>query len=76
VLIDMEDHKDIEDQVRENREILTVYPKLFNEAAHEYFLVDGMPKRDHQRRIVRRFRKERGLFRMFKDFMSLRKAIG
>jgi len=27
VLIDMEDHKDIEDQVRENREILTVYPK-------------------------------------------------
>jgi len=76
VLIDMEDHKDIEDKVRENREILTVYPRLFNEAAHEYFLVDGLPKRDHQRRIVRRFRKERGLFRMFKDVMSLRKAIG
>jgi electron transfer flavoprotein-quinone oxidoreductase len=76
VLIDMEDHKDIEDQVRKNREILTVYPRLFNEAAHEYFVVDGQPKRDHQRRIIRRFRKERGLFRMFKDFMSLRKAIG
>ncbi len=76
VLIDMEDHKDIEDKVRKNREILTVYPRLFNEAAHEYFLVDGLPKRDHQRRIVRRFRKERGLFRMFKDVMSLRKAIG
>jgi electron transfer flavoprotein-quinone oxidoreductase len=76
VLIDMEDHKDIEDKVRENREILTVYPKLINEAAHEYFLVDGLPKRDHQRRIIRRFRKERGFFRMIKDFMSLRKAIG
>ncbi len=76
VLIDMEDHKDIEDKVRENREILTVYPRLINEAAHEYFLVDGLPKRDHQRRIIRRFRKERGLFRMFKDAMSLRKAIG
>jgi len=76
VLIDMEDHKDIEDKVRENREIMTVYPRLINEAAHEYFLVDGLPKRDHQRRIIRRFRKERGFFRMIKDAMSLRKAIG
>jgi len=76
VLIDMEDHKDIEDKVRENREIMTIYPRLMNEAAHEYFLVDGLPKRDHQRRIIRRFRKERGFFRMIKDAMSLRKAIG
>ena len=76
VLIDMEDHKDIEDKVRENREILTVYPRMFNEAAQEYFTVDGLPKREHQRRIIRRIRKERGLFRMFKDAMSLRKAIG
>jgi electron transfer flavoprotein-quinone oxidoreductase len=76
VLIDMFDHKDIEDKVRENREIMTVYPRLINEAAHEYFLVDGLPKRDHQRRIIRRFRKERGFFRMIKDAMSLRKAIG
>ncbi len=76
VLIDMEDHKDIEDKVRENREIMTIYPRLMNEAAHEYFLVDGLPKREHQRRIIRRFRKERGFFRMIKDAMSLRKAIG
>jgi electron transfer flavoprotein-quinone oxidoreductase len=76
VLKDMDDHKDIEDKVRENREILSVYPKLFNEAAHEYFVVDGMPKRDHQRRIIRRIRRERGIFRMIKDFVSLRHAIG
>jgi len=76
VLQDMFDHKDIEDKVRENREILEVYPRLINEAAHEYFLVDGLPKRDHQRRIIRRIRKERGFFQMIKDAMSLRKAIG
>jgi len=76
VLKDMEDHKDIEDKVRKNREILTVYPALACEAAHEYFLVDGMPKRDHQRRIIRRIRRERGIFRMIKDAMSLRHAIG
>ena len=76
VLKDMDDHKDIEDKVRENREILTVYPKLVCDAAHEYFLVDGLPKRDHQKRIIRRIRKERGFFKMFKDVMSLRHAIG
>ncbi len=76
VLIDMKDHKDIEEKVRENRDMLTVYPRLVTEAAKEYFLVDGHPKRDHQRRIFRLFRKERGLFRMVKDALSLRKAIG
>jgi electron transfer flavoprotein-quinone oxidoreductase len=76
VLKDMEDHKDIEDKVRQNRAIMTIYPKLACEAAHEYFLVDGMPKRDHQRRIIRRIRRERGIFQMIKDFMSLRHAIG
>jgi electron transfer flavoprotein-quinone oxidoreductase len=76
VLKDMDDHKDIEDKVRENRDILTVYPKLAVESAHEYFLVDGLPKRDHQRRIIRRIRRERGIFQMIKDALSLRHAIG
>ena len=76
VLKDMEDHKDIEEKVRQNREMLEIYPRLMNEAAHEYFLVDGLPKRDHQRRIIRRIRKERGFFRMIKDFFNLRHAIG
>jgi electron transfer flavoprotein-quinone oxidoreductase len=76
VMIDMEEHKDIEDKVRQNREILTVYPHMFCEAAHEYFTVDGMPKKDHQRRIIRRIRRERGFFRMIKDVMNLRHAIG
>jgi len=76
ILKDMEDHKDIEDKVRQNRDILTVYPKLACDAAHEYFLVDGLPKRDHQRRIIRSIRKQRGFFQMFKDALSLRHAIG
>jgi electron transfer flavoprotein-quinone oxidoreductase len=76
VLKDMDDHKDVEDKVRQNRAILTVYPHLACESAHEYFTVDGMPKRDHQRRIIRRIRRERGIFQMIKDVLSLRHAIG
>src|SRR6185295_18312590 len=45
ILKDMDDHKDVEDKVRENRDILTVYPRLACDAAHEYFTVDGQPKR-------------------------------
>jgi len=59
VFKDMEDHKDVEVKVRENRDMLTLYPRLANEAAHEYFLVDGIPKRDHQRRIIKRVLRER-----------------
>jgi len=76
VLVDMEDHKDIEDKVRENREIMDIYPRLVNKAAHEYFNVDGLPKRIHQKKIIQMFRKERGFYRMFRDAMSLRQALG
>jgi len=76
IYTDMKDHKDVEPHVRANRELLTVYPKLACEAAHEYFLVDGLPKRDHQKRIVRRIRRERGLFKLIKDAFSIRKMIG
>ncbi len=77
VFKDMEDHKDVEVKVRQNRDMLTVYPRLANEAAHEYFLVDGLPKRDHQRRIIQdASAKSAALFRMFKDVMIFRKLIG
>ncbi len=76
VLKDMEDHKDIEEKVRKNRDILTVYPRMICDAAHEYFLVDGQAKRDHQKRIIQRIRRTRSFWQMFKDAVNLRKAIG
>lgn len=76
VFRDMEDHKDVEVKVRQNRDMLTVYPRLANEAAHEYFLVDGAPKRDHQRHIIKKVLRERGIMKMLKDVMILRKLIG
>jgi electron transfer flavoprotein-quinone oxidoreductase len=75
VLKDMRDHKDIEDKVRQNREILTIYPKMLTEAAHEYFLVDGRPKSEHQKSILRNIRKQRGFLRMMKDAYALRQAV-
>ena len=73
---DMYDHRDVEPKVRKNRTMLTLYPKLACEAAHEYFLVDGLPKHEHQRRMIRKIRRERGMFNLIKDAFSLRKLIG
>ena len=76
VLVDMKDHKDIEDEVRARREMLTIYPKLVNRAAHTHFFVDGEPKRVHQKKIMKMFLKERGLFNMLRDGWAMRQALG
>jgi electron transfer flavoprotein-quinone oxidoreductase len=76
VFKDMEDHKDVEVKVRQNRDMLTVYPRLANAAAHEYFLSDGVPKREHQKHIIKKVLRERGIVKMLKDAFILRKMIG
>jgi hypothetical protein len=38
-----------------------VYPNLINDAAAEMFTVDGVPKREKQKRIIGMVSKRRGL---------------
>jgi electron transfer flavoprotein-quinone oxidoreductase len=75
VIKDMYDHRNIEDKVRKNRELLTVYPGMLCAAAHEYFLVDGAPKREHTKRIIKGLREKRGIVRLLWDAISMRDAI-
>ena len=73
---DLTDHKDVEVQLRRHRAILDVYPRLLNGVMHEYFLVDGAPKRDHRKRILGRVRRERGYLNLLRDAFVIRKMIG
>lgn len=75
VLIDMEDHKDVEHKVEKNMNLLTVYPDMAVQALYEYFTVDGRPKRDVQKSIMKHIRKTRGFLSIAKDFWSMRKAF-
>lgn len=75
VMVDMEDHKDVEHKVEKNMNLLTVYPEMAVQALYEYFTVDGRPKRDVQKSIVKRIRKTRGFLSIAKDFWSMRKAF-
>jgi electron transfer flavoprotein-quinone oxidoreductase len=76
LLKDLKDHKDVEGELRKNRALLTTYPQLLNEVLHEYFLVDGRPKREHKRRILELVRRERGYLKMIKDAWIMRKMVG
>jgi len=73
---DLKDHKDVESELRKNRALLTTYPRLLNEVMHEYFLVDGRPKREHKRRILELVRRDRGYLKMVKDAWVMRKMVG
>ncbi len=75
VLPDMDDHKDVEIKVEKNMDMLNVYPEMAAQALYEYFTVDGRPKRDVQKSIIRRVRKTRSLLSIIKDFWSMRKAF-
>ncbi len=75
ILPDLEDHKDVELKVEQNMDLLNVYPDMAAEALYEYFTVDGRPKRDVQKNIIRRIRKTRSLLKILKDFWSMRKAF-
>jgi len=57
--------------IENNPKYLTKYPKLLDRALDEFFRVDGISKKEKQKRIIRMFRKEAGL-RMFYD---LAKAV-
>lgn len=60
----------------ENRQFFTMYPRLLGEAAHELITVDGVPKKEKQRRIVRRVARERPLLRVARDLYRLWRVMG
>jgi electron transfer flavoprotein-quinone oxidoreductase len=73
VLQDMEEVKDLEDAVENSPGFLDFYPKLACDLAHLRFSADGKPKKEHLKIALNMIRK-RGLFRMAKDLLPLRKV--
>jgi electron transfer flavoprotein-quinone oxidoreductase len=75
VLPDLKDHRDIEPVIERNMHLLTLYPELANKALHEYFTVDGRPKRLVMHSIKKKIFKARPMLKIAKDFWTLRKAF-
>ena len=63
------------DFFRQNRQFLTLYPRLLNEVAREITTVDGASKKQKQDLILKRVRRERGLPGLMKDLYGAWRAI-
>ncbi len=67
VLQDLRKYEHLPELAARRPELLHVYPALLNEAVHEMLTVDGVSKREKQRRVVRRLLAERPWWRLLRD---------
>ncbi len=75
VMADMKKYDGAVPLLEHNPQFLTKYPELLDRALEEFFKVDGLSKREKQRRIIKMFRKEAGL-RFLLDNLKAARAMG
>jgi electron transfer flavoprotein-quinone oxidoreductase len=67
VMQDLRKYERLPDLVEHRPDLLQVYPALLSEAIHEMLTVDGVSKREKQRRILRRLLAQRPWWQMLRD---------
>ena len=75
VLKDLKKYQHLPEFVDRHPELLGIYPGLVNLAIHEMLTVDGMPKRDKQRKIWKAVTARRPLWRLITDAYRAWKVI-
>ncbi|MDA8441924.1 MAG: FAD-dependent oxidoreductase, partial [Peptococcaceae bacterium] len=60
----------------ENPQFFTTYPEMINEAAHEFFKVDSMPKADKQKKILKMVTGKRTKGELARDLFKLWRTMG
>lgn len=59
-----------------HRHFLKLYPELVNRAAHEFFTVDGMPKKEKHKKIMKMIAGEKPLWQVGSDMYKLWRVLG
>jgi electron transfer flavoprotein-quinone oxidoreductase len=67
VLKDLRKYRHLPSFADRRPELFGIYPRLMNRAVHEMLTVDGVPKRDKQRKIAREFLAARGRWQLLRD---------
>lgn len=74
VMKDLKKYQKIPETLHKQRQFITDYPPLFNEAAHKFLTVDGQDKRSKEKEIVASFINRRSLFGLLGDAFRLWRA--
>ncbi len=76
IVKDLQKYQHIGTLTEENPHFFTLYPQFANYAVHELMKVDSIPKRDKQKKILAKLRKERALWKVSRDIFKLWRAMG
>ena len=76
VIKDLKKYRNSYAYLEGNRQLLTTYPEIINNAATEFLTVDGVPKWEKQKKIFRSTLKKRNLWGLIKDAYSAWRAFG
>lgn len=75
VLQDLRKYRHLPDLAERRPDLFTTYAELANLAAHEMLTVDGVPKREKQRRIWRELTRRRPVWAMLRDLYEVWRAV-
>lgn len=75
IIKDLEKYKDAAPVFEKHPQYFNDYLPLLNEAASKFFTVDGTPKRDAQKEIMKSFTRDRGKFKLLQDVYRAWKAV-
>jgi electron transfer flavoprotein-quinone oxidoreductase len=67
ILKDMKKYRNLKKYLETHKEIFTVYPSMLSEAVREFFLVDSIPKKEKQKKIIKAVRQRRPICKILKD---------
>lgn len=76
VIKDLMKYRNTSGFLESHRYFLDFYPKALNQAAHQFFTVDGIPKKEKQRQILRSLTKDRSLRKIGTDMFKLWRVLG
>lgn len=75
VLKDLKKYKQATHIFDHNKHMFTLYPKLMNNAAYEFLNVDGVPKKEKQKKIFNIFLREHSGWNLAKDAWKIWRAL-
>lgn len=76
VMMDLKKYQNLPEHIATHPDIFSTYPDMLNEAADEYLTIDGIPKKEKQRRIWKIVKRHRSIRHIAADIYKSWRAFG
>lgn len=76
VMMDLKKYQNLPEHIATHPDFFSTYPDMLNEAAGEFLTIDGIPKKEKQRRIWKIVKRHRSIRRIAADIYKSWRAFG